>query len=136
MNSNSMPELHIHMSDTQCSQNILQKWLTFMAKEHLMDWLVTLSDELELPFNKVIVRAQKTRWGSCSARKTISINRNLLFLPAPLVRYLFIHELCHTVHLNHSARYWSLVGKVEPDYKRLENELRDASRYIPLWACK
>jgi predicted metal-dependent hydrolase len=58
-----------------------------------------------------------------------------LFLPPRLVRYIMVHELCHTVHLNHSRRYWGLVSRFEPDYAACEAELRRAARHIPLWAC-
>jgi len=116
------------------SRAALRRWLTGKAKAHLVPWLQRLSDDLDLPVNKITVRGQKTRWGSCSSQKNISINRNLLFLPASLARYLFVHELCHTVYLNHSRSYWSLVGKIEPDYRRLDRELHSASRYVPLWA--
>jgi len=113
----------------------LQIWLHDHARRHLLPWLQTVSEECRLPFVRATVRAQKTRWGSCSARGHISLNRHLLFLPPQSVRYLFIHELCHTVHLNHSRRYWSLVGRHAPDYGAREAELRRAAHQVPLWAC-
>ena len=57
----------------------------------------------------------------------------LMFLPYHLVRYVIIHELCHTVHLNHSLKYWQLVKQVEPDFQLLEKELGEASRFVPDW---
>ena len=113
----------------------LQAWLHNHARRHLLPWLQTVSEECRLPFARATVRAQKTRWGSCSARGHISLNRHLLFLSPRSVRYLFIHELCHTVHLNHSRRYWSLVGCHAPDYGAREAELRRAAHHVPLWAC-
>lgn len=113
---------------------ILQAWLRDHARLHLVPWLRAVSEECRLPFTRATVRAQKTRWGSCSARGHISLNRHLLFLPPPSVRYLLIHELCHTVHLNHSRRYWSLVGRYAPDYGAREVELRRAAQHVPLWA--
>ncbi|HKJ10691.1 MAG TPA: SprT family zinc-dependent metalloprotease [Gammaproteobacteria bacterium] len=114
---------------------VLHQWLSGRAKSHLAPWVRALSAELGLPCNRVTVRAQKTRWGSCSTRRNININRNLLFLAPAVVRYLFVHELCHTVHLNHSRRYWALVERFEPDYRHLDAELTLAGRYVPLWAC-
>jgi predicted metal-dependent hydrolase len=70
--------------------------------------------------NRVTVRAQKTRWGSCSARGTISLNWRLIQAPAFVVDYLIIHELMHRRQMNHSARYWKLVAKAFPDYRRAE----------------
>ena len=83
--------------------------------------------------SRVQVRGQQTRWGSCSLQKTISINRKLLFLPPPLVEQVFIHELCHTVRLDHSRRFWALVRKRAPRCQDLEEELRTAWRYLPAW---
>ncbi len=126
--------IEIFSDDDLHKKQALQQWLSITAKETLTPWLYQTSEALNLPFNKATVRAQKTRWGSCSSRKNISINRNLLFLPEPVVRYLFIHELCHTKHLNHSKTYWAFVEKMEPDYKKLDRDLRHANRQIPHWA--
>jgi len=114
-------------------QPALRRWLARRGREHLVPWLEQVSAELELPFSGVTLRGQKSRWGSCSARRHINLNYALLFLPPHCVRYLFVHELCHTVHLNHSPRYWALVASKEPDYRRLEKALRQASRLVPPW---
>jgi predicted metal-dependent hydrolase len=114
-------------------QSALRRWLARKGREHLVPWLERVSAELELPYSGVTLRGQKSRWGSCSARRHINLNYALLFLPPHCVRYLFVHELCHTVHLNHSPRYWALVARKEPDYRRLEKELRQGSRLVPPW---
>jgi predicted metal-dependent hydrolase len=95
----------------QLCQRVLKQWLKRKAEIHLIPWLRQTSQDLSLPFNQVAIRGQKTLWASCSARANISLNYKLLFLPPHLVRYVFIHELCHTVHLNHSQRFWALVAK-------------------------
>ncbi len=74
--------------------------------------------------NRVSVRAQKTRWGSCSARGTISLNWRLIQAPPFVVDYLIIHELMHRREMNHSARYWKHVAQAFPDYKRAEHWLK------------
>ncbi|WP_455203857.1 M48 family metallopeptidase [Kaarinaea lacus] len=112
----------------------LCKWLSQKAKYHLKMALDDICRETGLSYRKLTVRAQKTRWGSCSQQKNISLNRSLMFLPAPLLRYLLIHELCHTVHLNHSRAYWALVARWVPDYKKCERELNHYTSQIPLWA--
>jgi hypothetical protein len=111
----------------------LHQWIAHKARIHLPPWLQALSQEIHLPFKHVSIRQQKTIWGSCSVRKTISLNAKLLFLPQPLVRYVLVHELCHTIHLNHSRDFWSLVGKYEPDYRALDDSLRDARYLVPWW---
>ncbi|HEY9626492.1 MAG TPA: SprT family zinc-dependent metalloprotease [Coleofasciculaceae cyanobacterium] len=112
---------------------ILKHWLTRKAELHLTPWLRQVSQEVGLPCNNISVRGQKTIWASCSGKKNISLNYKLLFLPPDLVRYVFIHELCHTVHLDHSDRFWSLVAEKEPDYRFHDAELSKAWCYIPQW---
>ena len=73
---------------------------------------------------RVTVRAQKSRWGSCSARGTISLNWRLIHAPAPVVDYLIIHELMHRREMNHSDRYWKLVAEACPNYTAAEKWLK------------
>ena len=112
----------------------LRQWLTRKGHAHLVPWLHELSEEFKLPFNKVGVRGQQTRWGSCSAQGTISINRNLLFLPRNLARYVLIHELVHTVQLNHSPNFWNLLLEREPLARKLGAEARNSWCHVPHWA--
>jgi hypothetical protein len=127
--------LLIETDDDTAAHLALQSWIHDYARQCLPPWLRRVSEECQLPFTGVSVRAQKTRWGSCSSRGHINLNRHLMFLPPYLVRYIMVHELCHTIHLNHSRRYWAQVGRFVPDFERCESELRLAARYIPLWAC-
>jgi hypothetical protein len=113
---------------------LLSKWLTKRAKATLQPWLNEVSATTGLRYEKLSVRAQKTRWGSCSHKKHINLNRALMFLPEELVRYLMIHELSHTVHLNHSRAFWSLVARWAPHYQHFEKQLNRYSSQIPLWA--
>lgn len=112
----------------------LQKWLQRAGRRYLPPQLDAVSREAALPYNRVSIRGQKSRWGSCSAAANINLNYRLLFLEPPLVRYLFIHELCHTVHLNHSADFWGLVAEKEPAYRELDRRLRRAGALVPRWA--
>jgi predicted metal-dependent hydrolase len=82
----------------------------------------------------VQIRLQRTRWGSCSSSGSISLNASLLFVAPALVRYLFVHELCHLFSMNHSRRFWNAVERFEPDYRALDRKLTAAWALIPLWA--
>jgi predicted metal-dependent hydrolase len=117
----------------QICQRVLEQWLKRKAEIHLIPWLRQTSQEISLPFAQASIRGQKTLWASCSSRFNISLNYKLLFLPPHLVRYVFIHELCHTIHLNHSQRFWGLVGQKEPNYQQIDAELNKAWIYIPTW---
>ncbi|NNF15941.1 MAG: M48 family metallopeptidase [Gammaproteobacteria bacterium] len=112
---------------------VLKRWLQHEGKRWLVPWLYDVADELQLSFKRVQVRGQKTRWGSYSSSGTLSINYMLLFLAPELVRYLFIHELCHTRHLNHSKKFWRLVGQFDANYKRNEKRLNNTRALIPDW---
>ena len=112
----------------------LNQWLQKRAKDVLVPWLGRLSGELSLPFSRVSVRRQKTKWGSCSAEKSISLNRNLLFLPEPMARYVLVHELCHCRRLDHSKRFWSLLESFEPHARQTAAKIRLEADSVPRWA--
>lgn len=111
----------------------LKTWLSILAEKYLLLWLRQLSQRCQLPFNQLTIRGQKTRWGSCSSDKNINLNYKLLFFPYHLIEYVIIHELCHTVHLNHSKRFWRLVEKHCCSYQNARAELRQIDRFIPDW---
>lgn len=120
--------------DDDLLRRALWRWLQAHARERLVPWMHALSRSCRLPYAGLTVRAQRSRWGSCSSQGNISLNRNLLFLPPPLAAYVMLHELCHTRHMNHGSRYWRLVQSHDPDYRTRERELRTGDRYIPAWA--
>lgn len=119
--------------NVQAWKDLLKKWLHRKALKHLVPWLKQLADEKNFKINRVLVRAQKTRWASCSRHGTISINQKLIFIPQDLVRYVFVHELCHTIHMNHSAKFWALLGELLPDYKEKSHNLRQVWGLVPAW---
>ena len=125
--------INITAYDRQKAHTALEKWLAGLAKKILLTRLDMLSQAYNLPFNKGFVRKQKTRWGSCSSQHNINLNRNLVFLNQSLVDYLITHELCHTVHFDHSKRFWQLVGTYQPDYKVLDRTLNSMTNRIPAW---
>lgn len=119
-------------NETQCV-TALKRWMTSIAREAYLPRLKTLSSVTGQAFNRLHVRGQRTCWGSRSSTGTISLNYCLMFLDPRHLRYVMIHELCHARHMNHSRRFWNLVGRHEPDYRRLDQELNGAWQHIPTW---
>lgn len=111
----------------------LRDWIRQRARELLPPSLAELSRRTGLEYARVSIRSQKTRWGSCSSRGQISLNDQLLFLPADTVEYLMIHELCHTRQLDHSKRFWRLVQTHCPDYRWHESRLNRSREQVPDW---
>ena len=111
----------------------LEGWLKHRAKQRMTPQLMQLAAEYCFSVTGVTVRKQKSRWGSCSSRGNINLNLKLIFLPPPLVRYIMIHELCHTLHMDHSARYWATVERYDPDYALHDREMKHAWRFVPAW---
>ncbi len=99
-------------------------WLRHSAKNFLINRAYILAGKYSFNVNKIFIRNQKTRWGSCSSKKNISLNYKLLMLPKELIDYVIIHELCHLKEMNHSKSFWQLVGSIFLNYKQLKKELR------------
>lgn len=119
-------------ADAEC-RKVLKRWLAKLARDRLGPSLARLAAVTGLGYQRLQIRSQRTCWGSHSSSGTISLNYCLLFLRPELVRYLLIHELSHSRHMNHSRRFWALVERHEPDYKKLDAELGAAWSEIPGW---
>jgi predicted metal-dependent hydrolase len=115
------------------ARRLLRRWLTREARTALGPWLQRIAEESGFRYARLQLRCQRTRWGSCSRSGTISLNICLLFQPPAVVRYLMLHELCHTRHMNHSPRFWRLVAAHEPDFRTLDRELTHGWRHVPSW---
>lgn len=76
-------------------------------------------------YKKITVRNQKTRWGSCSRNGHLNFHWRIVHLPEELFDYIIVHEVCHLLELNHSARFWKLVERIIPDYKNARKKLKN-----------
>lgn len=128
--------LHIHgyVVHAGACRAALHCWWVRQGYRHLVPMLQAISRETGWSFDRATVRRQRTRWGSCSRRKTISLNAKLLFLEPLVARYVMIHELCHTQEMNHRRRFWRLVQSACPDCRALNKTLRQAWNSVPAWA--
>lgn len=131
-----MPDRLLVTSPFNAQESIIKQlvnWLKQKARLGFHPHLEALSRQMQLPFKSYNISQQKTCWGTCNHHAEISLNYKLLFMPERLVRYVMIHELCHTRHLNHSKNFWTLVEFFDDNYREHKKELRQAEQYIPLW---
>ncbi len=96
----------------------------FSAGKLLIERLRQLAAAHGFACNRVVVKNQRTLWGSCSSRNNINLNVNLMRLPEELRDYVLVHELVHTRHKNHSPAFWQEVDAIVGDSKSLRRKLR------------
>ncbi len=100
-------------------------------KKRKDDSLAMVSERLKffnmhynLKWNKISIRNQKSRWGSCSRKGNLNFNYKIIHLPAQMADYIIVHEMCHLKQFNHSKNFWNLVGEAIPDYMEIRRELQ------------
>ena len=111
----------------------LRAWLMRAARARLAPRVAALAARMGVSYSQISVRRQRSRWGSRSARGTISLNCCLLFQDTEVVDYLIVHELSHVSHMNHSARFWQAVERHCPNWRALDRELVQGWRHVPRW---
>ena len=88
------------------------------------------SDRVKKKVNKVTIRDNTSRWGSCSSNGNVSINFFLSYAPESIIDYVVVHELCHLIEMNHSKSFWQEVENLYPDYKAARKWLREEGRRL------
>jgi predicted metal-dependent hydrolase len=101
-----------------------------LAAKELPPRVLELAALHQLPVRRVSVRNQRSRWGSCSRRGTISLNWRLVQTPTSVRDYLILHELAHLKEMNHSRRFWSEVARLCPGYREAEQWLKQHSSLL------
>ncbi|MEX0686426.1 MAG: SprT family zinc-dependent metalloprotease [Balneolales bacterium] len=99
---------------------MLNQFLKSVAKPQILERFENIAQDLPFTYNKVFIRSQKTKWGTCSVKRNLSFNWLLIKCPFWIWDYLYIHELCHTIHFNHSKAFWELVDEYYPKRKQAE----------------
>jgi len=103
---------------------IFQSWYRQQAKQWIIERAQHISNLHQMPCEKIKITSARTRWGSCSPKNTLNFSWRLMLTSPEAIDYVIIHELAHTVHHNHSQRFWNLVAKLMPDYKARRKQLR------------
>lgn len=103
----------------------LSNWFREQANSIIIKRAIELSNECSLYPSKILIRNQKTRWGSCNTKREIRLNWRLILSPKYVMDYIIIHELSHLKYMNHSSDFWKLVESYNKDYKKAENWLKE-----------
>lgn len=123
----------IHLPENMTLEALLpylRKLYGAIAKETLIPRTYSAAERMGFKITAVRINSAKTRWGSCSAQRTINLSRMLIAADPELIDYVIVHELCHTVHMDHSPEFWQLVGKYIPDFKERREALKDVQKLL------
>ena len=118
------------------SRKLTEKELELLAdkaKTVFPQKVACYAEQVGVTYGRITIRAQKTRWGSCSSQGNLNFNCLLMMAPEAVQDYVVVHELCHRKEMNHSERFWREVAKVMPDYKIHKKWLKDYGSKIMNW---
>lgn len=93
--------------------------------------LAHFNEHYRLKINKVFIKNQKSRWGSCSSNGNLNFNYKIALLPPDTADYIIVHELCHLGEFNHSPEFWALVAETVPDWRKLRKQLKSHTQHNP-----
>lgn len=99
--------------------------LSQQAKAVLPERVAYFAPKVGVSYGRITIRAQRSRWGSCSSNGNLNFNCLLMLMPPEVQDYVVVHELCHRKELNHSHRFWTEVEKILPDYPARKKWLKD-----------
>lgn len=112
--------------ETKSSQTLaLEKRYRDAAKDYIPKRVEYYHQFTGGSYQKITIRDQKTRWGSCSSNGTLSFSFRLMMAPPRVLDYVVVHELCHLKHMNHSKEFWNMVENILPDYKEHRKWLKE-----------
>ena len=112
---------------------LIERWYRGEAVTHLASRVEHYAPRLGVRPTRVSVRGQRSRWGSCSGKGTVSLNWRLMMVPGELADYVVVHELCHLRHMNHSPQFWAMVqDDIIPDFRQRRRRLNEHQGRLPL----
>jgi predicted metal-dependent hydrolase len=114
-----VPQLHLDPSTVRESEARLT------ARRLISDLARVEAERIGVTYTRIRIGGQRTLWGSCSARGTLSFNWRLVLAPPEVLDYVVVHELCHRRVPNHSRQFWALVERHRPDWRRQRDWLRE-----------
>ena len=118
--------LVISLSSKKSNINsVLEQWYRMQAIKLLRDKLDQFCQRWNLKYNRLTIRGQRTLWGSCSRKNNLNFNWKLIMAPEPVIDYVIIHEIAHIREMNHTGKFWKLVGELCPDWREHRRWLKN-----------
>ncbi|HCU34262.1 MAG TPA: hypothetical protein DGT21_02105 [Armatimonadetes bacterium] len=115
----------LHPSHRDMAGHVFEQWIRANARNLIRREIASLDPERRFPYDRLYIRNQQTKWGSCSSRRNLSFNCRLVMAPPFVLRYIVAHELAHLKELNHSRSFWELVESLYGDYSEPERWLKE-----------
>jgi predicted metal-dependent hydrolase len=110
----------------------LISWYRSQAKKEINKLINLHKVNLNVEPNRIVIKKQKKRWGSCSSKKNLNFNWKIIMAPLKVIEYLTVHELVHLIHPNHSKKFWQTVAEIIPDYNEQKEWLRINGRRLTI----
>ena len=124
--------LKVAAPDERRAREALELWYREAARHHALARIIHYAPLVGRAPKRIRIAGQKTRWGSCSPRGTISLNWRLMLVPEDLFDYVIAHELCHLIAPHHKPAFWRELARVMPDYEARRLRLREAGTRVLL----
>lgn len=128
--SDSLRTITFHVADRRSYKKEIERWYKEQTARIIEERLSQIAARTGLSYNKFSIKKQSSRWASCSKKRNLNFNLLLAAAPVDVIDYVIVHELAHTVELNHSKRFWQVVQDADPAYKEHRTWLEDHSSAI------
>jgi predicted metal-dependent hydrolase len=115
--------INVKQQDDDVIRQALKRFYYQNCKSVIEKRIRFFQSEFKVKPRSIKITDDKKNWGTCNSKYELTFNWKLIMAPIEVIDYVVVHEMCHTVHLNHDRSFWRLVGKVIPDYERRQNWL-------------
>jgi predicted metal-dependent hydrolase len=125
--SDNLKCITFHVNNRRRYKDDIKRWYSSQTSKIVaerINQIMIMNPELP-PYKKVTIKHQRSRWGSCSKNRNLNFNLLLASLPLELIDYVIIHELAHLIELNHSKKFWKIVGAIDPEFQSHRKLLHD-----------
>lgn len=111
-------------------RNAMELWYRNISKDIILKSVKHYESKFSKEVNRIVIKEQKSRWGSCSSKNNLNFNWRLSMAPPEVIEYIVVHEMCHLEHMNHSKEFWTLVEYFISDYKKYREWLKLNGRHL------